>query len=320
MKRALFPGRFLTFHQGHLFAAEMARDLVDRVTFLVMGQPTDEVPAKQRAKWIEQEFGGQVLVAEQSGDWRNPSLFADLVKAACATPPDLLVGGFSEIPELAAAINATPLVVDRPREIFDILTPELLADPVAHWDMICPAARGVHQKRICLVGPESVGKSVAGDMLAELYGTRTIPEFGRNYEEDLKRGAPWTEQDFVTLSRSHIAWADQIAKRSGPTVFEDTEIIQTMVWAEHMIGQVPSEMFELEKTRAKPDLYLILSPDVAWVNDGTRYAGKDEVRLFFFDRLVNHINGLGHKAVVISGESFADREDQIKHAVASICG
>jgi nicotinamide riboside kinase len=57
----------------------------------------------------------------------------------------------------------------------------------------------------------------------------------------------------------------------------DTDPLMTAAWAQMLFGQAPQELFAYPKA----DLYLLFSPDVPWVADGTRFFGSDEARARF---------------------------------------
>ena len=57
----------------------------------------------------------------------------------------------------------------------------------------------------------------------------------------------------------------------------DTDQLMTAAWAEMLFREVPLELLGY----AKADLYLLFTPDVPWIDDGTRFFGKGPLRSRF---------------------------------------
>jgi len=55
----------------------------------------------------------------------------------------------------------------------------------------------------------------------------------------------------------------------------------TVVWSEALLNQAPPALVEQLKNADRPDLYLLLSPDTDWIDDGTRYHSTAEERQWF---------------------------------------
>jgi len=174
-------------------------------------------------------------------------------------------------------------------------------------------------KRLCLLGPESTGKSRLAETLAAQFGTLVMPEYGRTFdinymqgESGKAKGENWTEDDLVKLAATHIAMRDAMmretgAPQAGALLVEDTDIIQTAIWAEFLLG-APAPALE-KKIRAADlaDHYLVLSPEVEWIDDGVRYAGDDQVRRWFFDDAVARLGKLDLNFDIVDGPHWAAR-------------
>jgi nicotinamide riboside kinase len=93
----------------------------------------------------------------------------------------------------------------------------------------------------------------------------------------------------------------------------DTDPLMTAAWAEMLFGTVPPVLMEYPKA----DLYLLFTPDVPWVDDGTRFFGKGPLRSRFA--------ALAEAMLVRSGVPFrritgtwAEREAQTRAAIAAL--
>jgi NadR type nicotinamide-nucleotide adenylyltransferase len=123
--------------------------------------------------------------------------------------------------------------------------------------------------RICLTGPESVGKTEIATWLARELGAIAVPEFAREYA--LKRGNQLTAADIEPIARGQIANED---RASGNLIILDTDLISTVVYARHYYGSCP-KWIEDEARRRRADFYILLDTDVPWHPDPARDAGGD---------------------------------------------
>lgn len=75
-------------------------------------------------------------------------------------------------------------------------------------------------------------------------------------------------------------------------VFFDTELIITRVWFDYCYGSAPDWLLEA-MVQHKMDVYLLLYPDLAWVDDPVRENGSEAIRLELFRRYEQEIQSLG---------------------------
>jgi len=155
--------------------------------------------------------------------------------------------------------------------------------------------------RIALVGPESSGKTTLARLLAEHYGAAWVEEYVREYMErrDVGRGyaRPFAFDDLEHIGRGQIEAEDRAA--SGATLlFCDTELLATEIWGEIYFGAAP-EWVRQESRRRRYALYLLLAPDIAWDDDGTREFPhrRDE----HFRRLRDELDARALPYAVVSG-------------------
>lgn len=179
--------------------------------------------------------------------------------------------------------------------------------------------------KVGIIGPESTGKSTLAQQLSQRYHGIYVPEYAREYVEQL--GHPYTYDDVCTIARHQIerlqAYASSPKKTNvGKTesgcsaeavensntaeaaddkwkalsqdgiVFFDTELIITRVWFDYCYGSAPDWVLEA-MVQYKMDVYLLLYPDLAWVDDPVRENGSEAIRLELFRRYEQEIQSLG---------------------------
>ena len=101
-------------------------------------------------------------------------------------------------------------------------------------------------------------------------------------------GPPWSDL-LVGLAVAILAWewSSITAGRflaSGPLLLADTDALMTAAWCEMLLGEQPAELMAAPKA----DLYLLLEPDLPWVNDGTRFF-SDPADRHRFARIVAQV-------------------------------
>ncbi|MAW80933.1 MAG: N-acetylglucosamine-6-phosphate isomerase [Parvularcula sp.] len=170
------------------------------------------------------------------------------------------------------------------------------------------------QKRLTLLGPESVGKTTLGEHLAKRFDTRLVREYGRTFDEKImqpryKHGKGWREDDLINIAETHAAMRAALSPLAGPLLIEDTDALMTAVWAEYLLGK-PSPTLELMARASLADHYLLLTPETPWTDDGVRYAGKQEEREWFFNAAKKRLDACGAPYTVITGADWDARERQ----------
>ncbi len=104
-----------------------------------------------------------------------------------------------------------------------------------------------------------------------------MPEYGRAQAE--VHSVDMDEADLLLIGAAQSATIAAGQRLANRRLFADTDALMTAAWAEMMIGHVPDALL----AHPKADLYLLLEPDVAWIDDGTRIYGDDPVRARFAD-------------------------------------
>ncbi len=153
--------------------------------------------------------------------------------------------------------------------------------------------------KIAISGPESTGKSILSEALAQTYNGILIAELAREYVEHLS--VPYTFDDVCSIAQMQIDQElkiEQLNKKGHNFVFFDTDLIITKVWFKHRFGEVPSFLTERMK---KPfiDFYLLCSPDLEWIPDPVREHGTD--RDYFFNWYEKEIQQTNKPYAIIQG-------------------
>ena len=314
--RGFLLGKFMPPHEGHLNMCHVASELVDELTVLVCTRDCEPIDGILRFKWVKESVKNNVQIVHIHRDIpQEPSehpdfwnIWRETIQELHPESIDMVFGSEDYINRLATELGAEPYIVDKERTIVPVSSTMVRDNPQGCWEYIPKAVRHYYQKRICLLGPESTGKSELSQSLAIEFNTNFVPEYGRTYDAMFKQGKNWEASDFTAIADGHQALQKEIAQRAGYVYFEDTDILQTAVWSEYLLGTIPDEVITLMRNWNFADFYLLLKPSIAWVDDGTRYSGDPEVREWFFTRLEALLSELKLPFQVVDGKDWLSRE------------
>lgn len=172
--------------------------------------------------------------------------------------------------------------------------------------------------RIVAIGSECTGKTTLIRALASRLGLPSSDEYVRDYVDATHRDPVAADVD--AIARGQLAAEEQAVgeavARGAPAVLHDTDLLSTVVYAEHYYGAdgAPAWLREAAAAR-RPDLYLLCEIDVPWVPDPQRNRGdrREEVQSLFRAA----VRESGVPAVTITGTG-GERERRAAEAVAAL--
>lgn len=163
------------------------------------------------------------------------------------------------------------------------------------------------RRRICLIGPESTGKTELAQRIARELGVEWSPEYAREYAE--ARNNELSAGDVEPIARGQVVNEDRV---SGELVILDTDLISTVVYARHYYGACP-EWIESSARERRADLYLLLDTDIPWTADPARDAG-DDAREDLFDAFRAALDEFETRWEIVSGD-FEERWEKVRSHV-----
>ncbi len=315
MTNGVVIGRFQPLHKGHEQLINVARTSCERLVLLVVSAENDAIPGWQRYNWVKNtwpELDVRHVVlpsSEQSPDW-----FALLNKFGPQEPYTVFYGQNQS--EYWSAHSETPgvCVPMWPPES-PYLSSNILRNPDDFRQALSPKVRAAFVRRVALIGPESCGKSYLAELLAAHFGTVFVEEYGRTYCE--KFGMDLTELDFAHIAGGQLFREDEMAEQATGVLFCDTDLIVTQVWSEiYFKGRCQPWIMQADHER-RYALFLLLAPDIPWINDGLReYEAQRE---WMFERLKQELQTRNLPHIVIRGD-YEQRTRQAIEAVNNLPG
>jgi len=164
-------------------------------------------------------------------------------------------------------------------------------------------------RTICLHGPESVGKSIMAEQLADVLGAELVPEYGRAYCE--RHGTNLRMADLLDMAMVQTDLIAEARARAERWVVADTDALMTAVWADMMLGRRDPWFQEFRDTA---DLYLLLNIDLPFVDDGLRIYGGEKDRARFFALCLVELERRKLPWTLVSGTG----EARVENALAAI--
>jgi len=157
--------------------------------------------------------------------------------------------------------------------------------------------------KVVVIGPESTGKSTLSEQLAAHYQTIWVPEYARQYLEELPRS--YEQHDLLTIAEGQLALEDKLATQANRLLICDTDLHVIKVWSEHKYGTCDPRILEHMAARHY-DLYLLTYIDIPWEEDPQREYPAPRMREYFYNIYRNLIAGSGVPWVEIRG-GFEER-------------
>ena len=117
-----------------------------------------------------------------------------------------------------------------------------------HWEHLEPCVRAHFARRVSVVGAESTGTTTLARDLAEHYQTVWVPEYGREYCENLQSAGldlwtyQWRSPEFTEIARKQQELEDALARQANRILICDTDVLATGIWHERYLGSVSPEV------------------------------------------------------------------------------
>lgn len=304
IRHGMILGKFMPPHAGHLFLADFARHYAERLSVLVCSIAREPIPGELRYGWMRELLPMCNVVHVTDENPQEPhehpafwEIWRETIRRASAEPIDYVFASESYGQKLAQVLDAQFIPVDLSRTHIRVSGTAIRTDPMGQWQHIPPCVRPYFLHRICLFGPESVGKSTLALQLADHFQTVAVGEYARPLL-DHKSGR-CDREDIPLIARGQIAAEDALARQANRVMFCDTDLLTTTIWSDVLFDDCPQWITE-EAQRRQYDLYLLLKPDVPWVDDKQRYLPHQ--RWEFYERCRETLARSGRRYVEIGGD------------------
>lgn len=283
MTRGLVLGKFAPFHLGHQLLVSHSLAETEETVVLVYDSPEiTRIPLARRAQWIRALHPTARIIEGKnapSASGHDPAIMRlqeDYIRSMMPGPISHVYTSEWYGAHVSAALGARDRRIDEARIQVPASGTALRADPHKHRHLVDPLVYRDLQRWVVLLGAESTGKSTLACALAHHFGTRWVPEHGREFwlahKDAQGRLSP---DELVALADGHRANEEAAARAANRLLFIDTDARITRHYARwYHSGNVPRALDQLAEACAHRYHAIVLcDTDIPYVDDGTR-AGE----------------------------------------------
>lgn len=157
-----------------------------------------------------------------------------------------------------------------------------------------------------MIGPESTGKTILSEQLAQHYRTEFVPELARTFFEHIKNC--YSRHDIEVCLLQQLKEEKEKVAVSNRFLFVDTEAIIAKVWCEDVFHSAPKWINDEIKNNPY-DLYLLTNTDVDVEEDEMRF--NPHRREYFFDWYLKLLQENYLSYFIVSGKENARLRNSI---------
>jgi HTH-type transcriptional regulator, transcriptional repressor of NAD biosynthesis genes len=304
MTHGLVFGKFMPVHTGHLALIDFAVQRCDRLTVSVSYTPDDPIQPDLRLGWLRTLLADRptIDIVAEADDFHDPALpiyeatrhWAAFIRRRFPTVTAFFCSEDYGDP-LSHHLGLLCIYFDKARKIVPVSATQIRAQPARYWDFIPEIVRPYFVKKVCLYGPESVGKTTMGQQLAEHYQTAFVHEVAR----DLLTDNEFSLADIERIGHAQTEAVLRATQTANRLLICDTDVITTALYSEIYLNTVPPVLADLEK-QVLYDRYFLLNVDVPWVSDGLRDLGHRRAEMYV--RFRDALDRRGIAWVDVSGD------------------
>ena len=150
--------------------------------------------------------------------------------------------------------------------------------------------------KIAITGPESTGKSLMAQQLADYYATVWVPEYARIHLLNLER--PYNYTDILEIAQKQKTSEKIFETLAKKILFADTELLVTKIWCDIKYKNCHSWIID-ELRKQDYDLYLLMDVDLPWKYDPLRE--HPDRRKYLFDYYKDELRKHNFNYRIVSG-------------------
>lgn len=312
MKGFVF-GKFYPFHLGHQKMIEFALTK-GSVTVLVCAETNEKIDGKTRQKWIKETFKNdqnlKVKVFSYNeddfpnssvSDWEISKKWSEVFNEYFKEENFLVTS--EEYGEMLSEImDIDHFMFDENRENVQISASKIRENIFDKWNFLPLSVQKYFALKVVFLGTESTGKTFLANTLSEVFKSNKVSEAGRDLIQNSKE---FQFEDLEKVLSEHADRIENVDFSKSFLTLIDTDCHITKSYSEFIFNKklvVPDEILETNKA----ELYLYLTKDSEYIQDGTRLDIGERNQLDESHRKVLKENGIEFQE--ISG-SWKDRED-----------
>lgn len=280
--KAFVLGKFYPFHFGHKALIDFALQNNDYVEVMVCAEEKERLSGDLRKSWIEESFPNNDRVKVIVFNYKEED-YANTSEASWEVSKQWSEVFKTYFPDFETVITSEPYgemiaeLMNIQHQLFDInrlkhhiSASEIRANIFKYWDFLPTAVQKYFSLKIVLLGTESTGKTTLTEKLAKQYNCNFVLEAGRDIVDDSK------DFEFNYLKEIYYEHYKRVKSSSLNNYLNilDTDFHITESYSQFIFNRelnIPNYI----KAEQKAQLYLYLSADAPYIQDGTRLNESD---------------------------------------------
>jgi HTH-type transcriptional repressor of NAD biosynthesis genes len=318
MHKGFVFGKFLPFHMGHKAMIQFALTRCDFLTVLVCCSDKEIINGETRSNWIKASFPN-----EQKLDIRifnyNESELINTSESSRQVSKEWAKVFKRLLPQHKLLITSEPygdfvaefmsiehISYDNQRILHPVSSSQIRKNIFLTWKFLPSKVKSFYATKVIILGSESTGKTTLSQQLATYFNCEYVAEAGRDL---ISNSQSFSLNDLNLVAAEHARRIQESVEKS-PLVIIDTDIHITKSYSLFSFGKDLTYSNELYKTNMG-DLYLYLTCDVPFVQDGTRMDEQNRHKLDISHRQVLKDHNIDF--VEIGGDWNSRFDQAVKH-------
>ena len=287
MNKGFVFGKFLPFHKGHEAMIRFARSKVDFLSVMVCASDKESVDADTRKAWIEKTCADVPNLNVLTFNY-NESDLPNSSESSRAVSKKWVEVFKAYFPDYSTVVTSEPygayiaeymgiqhISFDRERLHVPVSASKIRSDLFAYWQYLPDAVKSSMAIKVVILGTESTGKTVLTQRLARHYNATPVFEAGRDI---IPHSNHFSIDDLYTTAQAHARRIRSAETGASPLIIIDTDIHITMSYCRFAFNKeliVDQPVYDANKAA----LYLYLTKDIDYIQDGTRLSEADRNKL-----------------------------------------
>jgi HTH-type transcriptional regulator, transcriptional repressor of NAD biosynthesis genes len=196
---------------------------------------------------------------------------------------------------VASFMNIQHIPFDIDRTKFPVASSFIREDIFSNWQYLPASVKPYYAIKVVILGTESTGKTTLAQNLSAHYTCSVVLEAARDI---IDNSNDFSFDDLQLVAKEHARQIEKALQGNSPLIIIDTDIHITKSYAEFVFGSKLDVSEEICKTN-KADLYLYLTNEADFFQDGTRLEESERNQLDLSHRKILAENGVSF--VEISG-------------------
>lgn len=328
-KTGMFGGTFSPLHLGHVNNIIKAANQCEKLyVVLAVSNDEKEVDERLRYKWLQNIVADMpnvevIKIYDKSTDKHNTNweYGRDQVLEQSGKLDVIFVGDDYKGTNIYEELYKDSEVVYFKRDEIDISSTKIRENVYDNFEYLPKIVQKDYTKKVCIVGPESCGKSTLVRNLAKYFNTSYVEEMGRFVCEDAGGIDNMTPDDYFDILFRHKEEERKKLNEANKVLLVDTDSLITLFYYSLMYKDTDeyNDKFQMVAEQMSVlnnyDLYIYLEPDVPFVWDITRSEGdhRDEDNRYLKEILDR--NKISYQ--VISGD-YENRYEEAKKLIKNL--